>query len=57
MLHSWDRLLIVASSPHADALIRNQSHFRCWHLGDMATDPDDVRFQGKTGVRRETGKE
>ena len=24
---------------------------------DMATGPDDVRFRGKTGVRRETGKE
>jgi hypothetical protein len=27
------------------------------NLLDMATGPDDVRFQGKTGVRRETGKE
>jgi hypothetical protein len=21
-------------------------HFRCWHFSDMATDPDNVRFQG-----------
>jgi hypothetical protein len=23
-----------------------------WHLSDMPTGPDDVRFQGKTGSRR-----
>jgi hypothetical protein len=22
------------------------ANFRCWHLGDMATGPDDVRSQG-----------
>jgi hypothetical protein len=27
-----------------------------WHLGDMATGPDDVRFQGKTGSSRPTTK-
>jgi len=27
-------------------------HIRLWHLQDMATGPDDVRFQRKTGSRR-----
>jgi hypothetical protein len=27
-----------------------------WHVCDMATGPDDVRFQGKSGSERQAGK-
>ena len=32
-------------------------HFRIWHFSDVPGRPEDVRSRGKTGVRRETGKE
>ena len=31
-------------------------HVPFWHLWDMATGPDDVRFQGRTGSSRPTAK-
>jgi hypothetical protein len=50
--------MIAATLPPSLLCARGKgADFRSWHLSEVVVPMRDVRSWGKTGVRRETGKE